>query len=149
GRSAPSADRILFENPNRRRIERLFWMDGLLAQRGAPDGGYPLDERRMALWSILKWKVQPDDEIAHLEVPAQIRQTGDLARHHEGLDLSFQSVTLLAATAFRSAFGEALDLHVADAVGDPLRRVRLARAEKDLCRRLRQHRFGVVPISGL
>ena len=62
--------------------------------------------------------------------------------------MALEAVTALAAAALRSAFGEPFDLDVPDGVGDPLRGVRFARAKKDLRRRLREHRLGVVAVAG-
>jgi hypothetical protein len=62
--------------------------------------------------------------------------------------LPFQAETALPVLALRAALAHPLDFDLADGVRDPLRRVRLAGAEKDLGRRLRKHRLGIVAVPG-
>ena len=107
----------------------------------------PFDERGMPRRQIEKWKVQTDDEVLQLQVAAQRRQPADFARHDQRLDLPLQAEAPLAVLPFRPTLAHPLDLDLADRVGDPLRRVRLAGAEKDLRRGLRQHRLGVVAVA--
>src|SRR5579871_664666 len=109
----------------------------------------PLDEGRMPLRKIDERDVKAGDEIADLHVAVQCSEAGDLACHHERFDLSFQPVALLPPLPFRAALAQALDLDLADRLGDPLRRARLAGAKEDFCCRLRQHRFGVMTVPAL
>ena len=46
------------------------------------------------------------------EIPAQVRQTGDLAGHHQRLDLALQAIALLVPASVRAALAQPLDLDV-------------------------------------
>src|SRR5688572_9765899 len=82
----------------------------------------------------------------------QVRETADLAREHQRLDVALQRIARRMAGRRRpavaggSALFQALGFHITQSLRDPLRCVWLARAKKDLGRRLRQHGLGIEPV---
>ena len=92
------------------------------------------------------------DQIPQLQIPMQVRETADFARQHQRLDMPLERITgrmpsrRRPAVSGGSALFQALGFHVTQRLGDPLRRVRFARAEEDFGRRLREHGLGIEPI---
>lgn len=113
----------------------------------------PFDKLGMPLRQLHEQKPQAHDEIAHLEIAAEVDETADLAGHHKRLDLPLQAIGRgragLSPRTTRAAFDQSLDLDAADHVGDPVSGVRLTGAQEDLRRGLRQHHFGVVTVARL
>jgi hypothetical protein len=50
--------------------------------------------------NIHEWETQSDDEALQLQVPAERRQSADLARHHRRLHLPFQAEAALPVRPF-------------------------------------------------
>src|SRR6266853_6758881 len=117
--------------------------------------GWKLCRALDVLWvSVVKLDVgetHPRHEISALEITVHLFEAADLARHHQGPDLAFEVVTLRFPRLWEllvcAALSYPLDFLFPYGVANPLRGMRLARAQEDFRRRLRHHRLRFVAVT--
>src|SRR6266851_9431459 len=108
------------------------------------------DDRGLRLRHFHIRKAQLYDGIAEFHVTAPVLKPHDLRRQDQWLDTPLQLIAPRMAIARRlltsAAFAHLFDFYLSDGFADPLRTLWLARPQKNLRARPREHHLGVQPV---